>query len=256
MVSTCSRTLRSLLVLTAWLLAAASAAAQAQPLQPLQEVPERAPNKLALAEPAEPPSLRPPLYYMLLPGAALLITGGILWSQYQNDVGHPGRKASGYLMTFGGILAAGSPFYLGARIAKRRRWTLQRRWEACGKACTLPEPRRYYGAFMIVPGVVLTLASGGALVHDFLRWSASEGDDPDDPDPPSYTKAQGTTLVALLGIGTTLIVAGSLHLVALNRQHADWRQRTHTLSRVRVAPTMRPGAAASRSFGLVVSGQF
>jgi hypothetical protein len=109
---------------------------------------------------------------------------------------------------------------------------------------------------MLGPGVLMTLAGAGFLLHDWML-SESSGTLPDDPElghgEPYITLASISAVV-----GTTLIVGGLLHLVARAQLRTAWRQRNDVTSSMRVRPTIgaKGGAAANYSFGLVLSAWF
>jgi hypothetical protein len=238
------------LVLQGLLVISGSAAAQA-PEQGALHV------KVTVAPRREPPSLLPPLYYMLAPGAALLAVGGILWSQRDpTEESAAMQNASILLMSTGATMVVGTVPYLGMRIAKRRRWAAQRRWDACGQNCKLSEPSLYHAAYMLGPGIVMTIAGAWFMVHNWTLIE-SEGDLPDDPER-GYNEPYITLATACALVGTTLAVAGTVHLVARSQLRAAWRKRSGALSRVRVQPTMsmRTGAAANYNVGLVMSAWF
>lgn len=108
---------------------------------------------------------------------------------------------------------------------------------------------------MLVPGIAMTIAGAWFLYHDWMLIE-SEGDLPDDPER-GYAPVYGRLAAACALVGTTLVVAGSGHLVARSQLRAAWRQRSGGLSRIQVQPTMTVRSGAGNyNFGLAMSARF
>jgi hypothetical protein len=204
------------------------------------------------------PSMTQPLA-LLLPGAVALTVGTFMLPRAADGTdAERWENTSIGLMIGGSVLMASSLPYFGARLTQRMVWQQERKWSACASdytPCKPREPKVYPPTLMLVPGAVLAITGATLLAIDPTGSGNSSWPGPDEGRDTEHYRATG---IALLTVGSPLLVAGAMLLAIRVQRRAAWRRRYGAARGVDVGivPSVRPALGATRSYGLSLSGRF